>query len=393
MARITVIRGIEKMQFSRIQLENWRNFAEVDVPVDKRVFLVGANASGKSNFLDALRFLRDLVRTGGGFQKAVQDRGGVSKIRNLAARQKTHITLDVELADGERRLWRYRLEFTQDNIRRPILRKEIVWDSHNKPILTRPDQDDEGDDARLRQTQLEQVFANKKFREIADFFRLIKYSHIVPQLVRDPDRNTGLTNDPFGSDFLEQIATADKRNQGAHLRRIQEVMRKVIQQLSDLELWRDERGTPHLRLKYKHWRPSGAWQDETDLSDGTLRLIGFLWALQEGRGPLLLEEPELSLHPALVRYLPQLMLGIQRARRKALRQVILSTHSPDLLKDEGIGAHEVLLLLPLPEGSTVIPGACRNDIIRELEIGLPMNEVVMPRTKPPALGQLLLWDK
>ena len=380
------------MQFSRIQLENWRNFAKVDVPVDKRVFLVGANASGKSNFLDALRFLRDLVSTGGGFQKAVQIRGGVSTIRNLAARRKTDVTIDVEISEDERWIWRYRIVFNQQG-RRPVLREEKVWDSSDKLILDRPDEDDRKDGARLGQTQLEQVFANKDFREIADFFRSIKYSHIVPQLVRDPDRKTGLTNDPFGSDFLEQIATADKRNQGAHLRRIQEVVRKVIQQLSDLELWRDERGTPHLCLKYEHWLPSGAWQDETDLSDGTLRLIGFLWALQEGRGPLLLEEPELSLHPALVRYLPQLMLGIQRARRKALRQVILSTHSPDLLKDEGIGAHEVLLLLPSPGGSNVIPGASKNKIIHELKIGLTMGEVVMTRTKPPALGQLLLWDK
>ena len=49
------------MQFSRIKLENWRNFGDVDVKVATRVFLVGANASGKSNFLDALRFLHDLV--------------------------------------------------------------------------------------------------------------------------------------------------------------------------------------------------------------------------------------------------------------------------------------------------------------------------------------------
>ena len=380
------------MQFSRIKLENWRNFGKVDVPVSTRVFLVGANASGKSNFLDALRFLRDLASTGGGFQKAVQSRGGVSKIRNLAARRKTDVTIEVEISEDGRRRWRYLIIFNQKG-RRPVLREEKVWNEAGDLILQRPDEADDEDQARLSQTQLEQVFANREFREIANFFRSIKYSHIVPQLVRDPDRATDSTNDPFGSDFLEQIAAADKRNRGAHLRRIQEVMRKVIQQLSDLELWRDGRGTPHLRLKYKHWRPSGAWQNETDLSDGTLRLIGFLWALQEGRGPLLLEEPELSLHPALVRYLPQLMHGIQRARRKALRQVILSTHSPDLLMGDGISAKEVLLLLPSPKGSTLELGANRTDIMRELELDLPMDEIIMTRTKPPALEQLLLWDK
>lgn len=386
----TVIRRIEEMQFTRIRLENWRNFGKVDVPVDRRVFLVGANASGKSNLLDALRFLRDLVKTGGGFQSAIESRGGVSKIRNLAARKITQITLDVDLGEGRHRLWRYRLVFNQDNNRRPVLKEEKAWDSCDKLVLCRPDEDDKRDDVRLRQTQLEQVFANEKFRDIADFFRSISYSHIVPQLVRDPDRNTGQTNDPFGSDFLEQIAIADKRNQGANLRRIQDVVRKVIQQLSDLELWRDERGSPHLRIKYEHWRPKGAWQNETDLSDGTLRLIGFLWALQEGRGPLLLEEPELSLHPALVRYLPQLMNEIQRVRRKALRQVILSTHSPELLMDEGIGAHEVLLIRPAMEGSEVILGADNSDIMNELQHGLAMSEIVMSRTQPSALEQLLL---
>ena len=110
-------------------------------------------------------------------------------------------------------MWRYRLVFKQDN-NRPILSEEKVWDSNDNPILIRPDEDDEGEMARaLRQTQLEQVFANKEFREVADFFRSIKYSHIVPQLVRDPDSTTTIDNDPFGSDFLDRIATMQQKDQ------------------------------------------------------------------------------------------------------------------------------------------------------------------------------------
>ena len=379
------------MRFSRVYLKNWRNFGEVDVPVANRVFLVGANATGKSNFLDALRFLQELVSTGGGFRAAVLKRGGVKKLRNLAARRETDVIIEVDLGSGGNQAWRYRIVFNQDNLSRPILREEKVWDADNSLVLDRPDSEDTGDPERLRQTHLEQVFANREFREIANFFRSIKYSHIIPQLVREPDRATKLADDPFGSDFLEQIATADKRNQGANLRRIEEAIRKVVQQLSDLQLWRDSRGLPHLRVKYKHWRVAGAWQDETDLSDGTLRLIGFLWALQEGRGPLLLEEPELSLHPGLVRLLPQVMRGLQRARHKPHRQVFLSTHSRDLLWDEGIGADEVLLLTSRQDGSTLITRASREDIAEELEAGLNMADVVLPRTRPPDLEQMLLW--
>jgi len=71
------------MRFSKLHLENWRNFTRVDISLQQRMFLIGPNASGKSNLLDVFRFLRDLVRVGGGLEKAVADRGGISHIRSL----------------------------------------------------------------------------------------------------------------------------------------------------------------------------------------------------------------------------------------------------------------------------------------------------------------------
>ena len=54
------------MRISKIVLKNWRNFRSAEVELGERVFLVGPNASGKSNFLDAIRFLRDVAKAGGG---------------------------------------------------------------------------------------------------------------------------------------------------------------------------------------------------------------------------------------------------------------------------------------------------------------------------------------
>ena len=76
------------MIINRLIAKNWRNFRQINVPLRERQFIVGPNASGKSNLLDIFRFLRDIAKAeGGGFQKAVKDRGGVSKIRCLAARR------------------------------------------------------------------------------------------------------------------------------------------------------------------------------------------------------------------------------------------------------------------------------------------------------------------
>lgn len=75
------------MILSHLSLKNWRNFLSINVNLRERAFIVGPNASGKSNLLDAVKFLRDICGAGGGLQKAVQDRGGVSKIRCLSARK------------------------------------------------------------------------------------------------------------------------------------------------------------------------------------------------------------------------------------------------------------------------------------------------------------------
>ena len=120
------------MIVSHISVKNWRNFRSVDVDLQERQFLVGPNASGKSNFLDIFRFLRDIAKPeGGGLQKAVKDRGGVSKIRSLAARRDPEIAIEVHLADAANGppAWRYALGLRQETRghRQTHVSHERVW--------------------------------------------------------------------------------------------------------------------------------------------------------------------------------------------------------------------------------------------------------------------------
>lgn len=378
----------ETLRFTSICLQNWRNFTEVRVDLQRRAFLVGPNASGKSNFLDAFRFLRDIVSIGGGFQEAVRRRGGLSKIRCLAARRNPNVSIEVTIGtEANKYMWKYKLSFGQDPQKRLLIKEEKVMKGE-EITLERPNQEDKKDKERLTQTHLEQINVNQPFREIADFFKTIYYLHIVPQLIREPERSAGKIKDPYGGDFLEQIAKTNKKTRSSRLNTIVKALRIAVPRLQTLELWQDEKGIPHLRGKYEHWRYPGAWQTEEHFSDGTLRLIGLLWALLDGNGPLLLEEPELSLHPEIVRHIPQIFARLQN---RTGRQVIVSTHSQELLRDEGIGLDEIFLFIPQQEETLVKPANSFNEIVELIRFGKSLPDTILPYTSPKEVSQLSLF--
>lgn len=384
------------MIISKLSIKNWRNFRTLETDLSERQFVVGPNASGKSNFLDVFRFLRDIAKSeGGGLQKAVQDRGGISKIRCLAARKDPDIGIDIEIspAEGEKAEWKYSIGIRQEQrgFRQPVLSHERVFRG-TKLLTERPDKHDLQDAERLKQTYLEQVNANKEFRDISRFLESITYLHLVPQLLRYPELSQGsrLEHDPFGQGFLERVAKTTAKTQETRLKKIEEALKFAVPQLQQLRFKRDEStGRPHLEALYSHWRPHAGWQREDQFSDGTLRLIGLLWSLFEGQSPLLLEEPELSLNDGVTRHLAGLIKRLQRSKR---RQTIISTHSEALLNDEGIGPGEILMLFPGNEGTTAKLATEVEEIATLLGAGLPPGDVVLAKTRAKKSEQLSLFE-
>lgn len=388
------------MKIRRLSLKNWMNFRSLATQGEMadRVFIIGANASGKSNLLDALRFLRDVARpagrkpSGGGLQKAVNDRGGLKKLRCVNARNDTEVMIEISLEDSDAEdLWIYRLGFKGEgkaNNRLAITKEEVL---HNdQSVFTRPDAEDYGDKERLTQTYLEQINANVEFRAIAHFLSEITYLHLVPQLLKFGDAIGGnlLEQDPFGQGFLQRIAATGEKTRNARLRRIQTALEKVVPQFRELRFKSDPvTGRPHIEANFAHWRPTGAWQREQQFSDGTLRLIGLLWTLIDGNSLLLLEEPELSLNEEIVSHLPKLIYSVQK-QSKNQRQVIVTTHSEALLKDPSIGAESIIRLQPSSEGTSIVPPSPEEEIM--LQSGLSVGEVLLPATKPEGVGQLEL---
>lgn len=387
------------MLITRLKLKNWRNFREVDVPLGPRAYLIGANASGKSNLLDLFRFLRTLAQTeGGGLQKALKERGGLTKLRSLHARKDPEVRIEVELSDSmaaEVPTWRYVLAFKSEGKgqQRVLISEERV-EHLGQELLNRPNQDDLQDLQRLTQTHLEQINNNEPFRALVEDFSATTYLHLVPQLLKHGGEISArvMENDPFGQGLMQRIAQTNKRTREARLRRIAQALAQAVPLFSELRFAQDEvTGLWHLEANFTHWRVHGSWQKEDQFSDGTLRLIGLLWALQEGDGLLLLEEPELSLNDGIVQHIPLMIDRVLRGLKKpaSARQVLISTHSEVLLSQVN-DPQSVLLIEPGVNGSTVRQPA--PDELQAMEHGLNPAEVLLPKTKPQSLDQFGLFS-
>ena len=384
------------MIIKNLKLQNWKNFQSCDIELTERCFIIGSNASGKSNLIDALRFLRDVAKQGGGLQSAVEERGGITKIRSLSARTKTNVSITIALGEPDEDFaeWEYHLEFvhTGGGILKSqvkILKERVFSHSQNKMLVNRGESKDDEDEETLKYTHLEQATANREFRDIQFFFQNIEYLNVVPQLVRESASliQSSSKEDYYGRNFLEKLSKMNERTRSAYFRRINQIIKIAVPQLEELNFVKDQMGVPHLEAKYVHWRAKGGKQQEAQFSDGTLRLIGLLFALIDSNGVLLLEEPEINLHSAIITQLPEFIAKIQRTK-KSTNQVLITTHSFEILSNEGISPDEVILLENEVGGTKVSRVSDIENLRHILSAGLTIADAVIPFTKPKNIDQL-----
>jgi predicted ATPase len=374
-------------QIKSLRLVNWRNFKKVELLIGGRLFVVGPNGSGKTNLIDALRFLQDISRPKGGLQVALDDRQGLSHVRSLHARGSPNLDIEVTVEiEGE--VWCYSLSLSGTKSTPFRIEKELVKRGETT-LLERPTPEDKKDNALRQQTHLEQQSQNSNFRVLKEMLTAITFVHVVPQIAKKASLQgdaVALREAP-GSDFIQQLAALEERKQNQLLRQIEKVLKIAVPKFKKLRVTRDKRtGAPHLEANYSHWRPQGGWQNEVEFSDGTLRLIGLFWAIYSGQGILVLEEPELSLHSEIVNKLPQILV---KAARQNGRQIIVSTHSTSVLDDEGIDPSEIAILSATNDATGVTLASDDKELVEETKAGLPLGASVAARARPVNIDQLV----
>nr|VFK28371.1 MAG: Predicted ATPase [Candidatus Kentron sp. MB] len=356
---------------TQVILRNYKSIANCDVRLGPLTYLVGPNGSGKSNFLDALHFVRDALDSS--LDNAMRLRGGVSEVRRRSSGHPTHfgIRFQFRMRNGQLGYYAFQIGAVandlyevqkeecvisgDDSLRGHFFRVEKgeVIDTSEKTFpAVMPDR-----------LALVNASGSPMFRPTFDALTAMGFYNLNPKLIRDHQKpQDGRLLKSAGENIasvighLERTAPQSKKIIEEYLQivvpTIRGVRRKKIGARETLEFQEAMAGIQD------PWRFHAQ-----NISDGTLRALGILTALFQGNqdhAPSLIgiEEPETALHPGASDALRE---ALQRASEKA--QVIVTTHSPELLDDMDLPLESLLAveaddgetrLAPVDEGSRKI---------------------------------------
>jgi predicted ATPase len=350
----------------RAILRNYKSIGYCNVQLQPLTYLVGHNGAGKSNFMDALHFVKDALSNS--LEYAFNERAGISEVRRYSNGRPNNfsIRIDFNLPGGQPGYYVFAIDALV-NGGYEVQREECVIAGIGKGPYFRIAK------GKLRESsektfpaivsdRLALVAASgiPAFRPVFDALKVMGFYNLNPKLMRELQKpQDGRLLQPAGENaasvigHLERVAPHQLKLIQEYLRSVSpmvhSVARKSISHMETLEFRQDTAGSTH------PWR----FQAQ-NMSDGTLRTLGVLTALFQGNvdySPTLIgiEEPETALHPAASAALREAL-----ARASKTTQVLVTSHSPDLLDDHSIDADAVLAVVseagetriaPLDEGS------------------------------------------
>jgi predicted ATPase len=340
---------------SRVRLRNYKSIAECDVSLGPLTILIGPNASGKSNFLDALSFLARALSTTP--NQAVEERGGIDAILRNSPDQTDSFEIEVEInfpwdedlpatdhaERWARAIYGFRISRNTTEDKRPFavqsedcsletpdrnfrfnVRQGCAQDitSAGSPIeIIEPDS-----------LYLQIAGTRKTYAPLGRRLRRMRFYNFVNDVLREPEPVSGLVALGTRGERLASVLGGMEALNPLHKHRLDEYLRAIVPGTIALEQWL---AGPFITVKL---RMAGADNTETvefgptGMSDGTIRAAGVLAALfqpevTQGRTPLVgIEEPEIALHPAAAGVLFD---ALNEASHQV--QVIATSQSPDLL--------------------------------------------------------------
>ncbi|MDP3062030.1 MAG: AAA family ATPase [Chloroflexota bacterium] len=349
-----------KRRLWRVHIKNYKSLATVVVDLSPFTVLVGRNGSGKSNFVDALRFVAECLQTS--VTLALQNRGGINAVRRHSTGHPTHFgfRLFVDLGDGASADYSFEIAARQQGRfevkrERCIVQAGLLGPEHRYQVVNGQfTREAPGIRPRIEPDRLalSVVSAVEEFRPVYDFLTSMRFYTLAPDQIRElqvPDAGEILKRD--GSNAAAVLREVQRRKSESYMR-LCRLLSKVVPGTSNAEyLSLGQKET--LRFK-QDVGDKAPWNfNALSMSDGTLRALGILLAVYQVSTPTLIviEEPEATIHPAAL----DVIIDILK-EGASYSQTLITTHSPDVLDNRKIRDDEIRIV-ELQKGRTIVAPA------------------------------------
>ena len=337
------------VKLTHLAVTNWRNFAHIEFDMSSRLFVVGPNSSGKTNLLGALRFLGDIGRRG--LVAASEDLGGPDRYFRSGADSAAFVaTFNDTQNSTEFALFLRMMSAGPKSTKRGSDADQTFAFPMTDPLTGEPNDRyldvhqtitaggkkpaDEGEsfpveDEEAQRTRVRQTLAG------------IRYIHPNPKKMLeradryDPDHGTG---------FFQHAGRFSDQQLNAALNRIRPIMAAAVPEVPNLSYLRMGLGTEVVFYSDTPVRGASGVYSHEQFSEGTLRLLGMLFDLATlplTTSIVLIEEPETFLQASVVRSMSSFLAEVAMNHDV---QMVISTHSPELIDSEVVLPTEVLML-------------------------------------------------
>jgi predicted ATPase len=312
-------------KLERISIAGFKSIGAMDLELGSLNILIGANGAGKSNFLAVFALLHDVLAQR--LQIHVAERGGANALLHFGQKQTSEIRVHLSFHKNA-----YEVALA------PAAGDELFFieetcsyqaPEHDQPYFVRLG--DGHKESRLPEAATHEMVCRHVLDSLSSW--KIYHFHDTSKSARVKQKHAIDDNDALRPDAANLAAFLYRlqQTQGDAYRRILAAVRMVAPFFDDFVLRPDRLRTDVIQLEWRE-RGSEDYFNAQALSDGTLRFMCLATLLLQPNLPtaILIDEPELGLHPAAIQQLTAL---IKSAATKS--QVILSTQSVTLVNQFG----------------------------------------------------------
>lgn len=397
----------EPFRINRVVLKNYRSIAYCDVRLKNLTFLSGPNGSGKSNFMDALRFVADSLSLT--LEAVVDGLGGLHNIIYAVSAPDDTLSIQLWFEAAGKFEGQYSFTLRAGGQKTVLVENEDcrIETQSGKPLFYsiapgRAMAHSDGVPPVIADDRLHLVQAASLdgFRPVYNALSMMEFYSPVPGSMTRPQEKGPVEQDTltFRGENVAMVLDHLAKRHPRLRNRIEAYLKGIVPNLESVSVEGDNYYR-YLRFGFKFAGGERSLSfDAKSMSDGTLRALGILVALFQRpknwsgmkAAVVGIEEPETALHPAAARVLFDAL-----GEAAETRQVIVSTHSPDLLDSDDVDTDSILAVQMSEDGATQIgpvDDAGRSVLLKQLYTPGELMRINQLQPRPSGAGAQTVAD-